>query len=81
MIDKTKVDTGGYVHPFVNISEIQGITRRDWLQGQIIKGLVSNPQCMTEDLMQKIAVGEVGGKFFIGCSEKLADAMIAEGRK
>ena len=78
----SKIDTGGYVNLHVKAGfRHPGITRRDWLIGNILKGLVSNPNLMDNDRMNGIATGVVSGKFFVDCAEHLADKTIAEGRK
>ena len=83
----SKIDEGGYVYPPMrNYSEEEGgyvleegITRRDWLIGNILKGLVGNPNIMNNDKLNEIATGLIGGKFIVKCAERLADLTIERG--
>jgi len=76
--------TGGFVYPHEwkrneldkAVVYSHGITRRDWLIGEIIKGLVSNPQVMSIGLYNDIADGVRGGEPIVKCAEYLADKTI-----
>ena len=61
---------GGYMYPQEFAVNGTGITRRDWLAGLVIQGLLANPHYA--DLKPETRA--------MVCYE-LADAMIAEGRK
>ena len=64
---------------WTKVNEFQGLTRKDWLTGLIIKGLVSNPNLLDNDRMNQIATGIIVGKSFVDCAKHLADATIVEG--
>ncbi|HDZ27039.1 hypothetical protein LCGC14_1009370 [marine sediment metagenome] len=73
---------GGYVYPHTlqHLQEIGygislGITRRDWLAGLAMQGLLSKPSLLANE-------GEMlEGKVLSVASYEIADAMIAEGKK
>ena len=76
MSKETKVDNGGYVYPntLQHLQEVGygislGITRRDWLAGLAMQGLLTK------------AEQYVSGRELADVAYKYADAMIAEGRK
>ena len=75
-------DTGGIVHPVVlKVSDgdsivTHGITRRDWLAGLAMQGLLAKgidyyTGCDPEKVENELPM----------CAYGIADAMIAEGRK
>ncbi len=71
-------DDGGMVYPHNadDISQIDGITRRDWLAGLAMQGLLAKgidyyTGCDPENVENELPMRAYG----------IADAMIAEGRK
>lgn len=52
-----------------------GMTLRQWYAGQALAGLCAN---MDSQKMADIADGTQGGRFYLECANRLADAMIAE---
>ncbi len=68
---------GGYVHA----EETQlGITRRDWLAGLAMQGIISNHECM-RDFRKQYNDDISGWEYVSQESYSLADAMIAESNK
>lgn len=75
------IDHGGYVHPFTNIAQVRGITRRDWSATEIAKGIWSDQGHIDflmngldgdpEKVCQKVAE----------MAYRQADFLIAEGKK
>ena len=55
-----------------------GMTLRDYFAGQALVGVISNVS--PGDIID-ISAGSKGGKFIVGASYKLADAMIAQKTK
>ena len=81
MNDKTEIDGGGTVYPQVGVvgdGEILmgGITRRDWLAGLAMQGLLSNPNTKLEITGETPFGFDPIKKLSIRCIE-IADAMIA----
>ena len=83
---KKVIDQGGYVYqPYKVVSKkdsfktetVQGITRRDWLAGVAMQGLCADPVSGGQAREQ----GETFSGYASKLSYKIADAMIAEGKK
>jgi len=61
-------DDGGLLYPDGRDTTQPGISRRDWLAGLAMQGAMANPTHVLFDLISKD-------------SYRVADAMIAEGKK
>ena len=79
-------DDGGHVYPSAqpecldgswNQTFDPGIKLRDWLIGQNIKGLLSNPAIMTPERFEDVWRGTRGGKHIVQVAEAHADAALA----
>lgn len=58
-----------------------GMSRRDWLIGIMVKGLVSNPEILDEKSMVKLVEGDGHCKNVCALAEKLADTIISRSIK
>lgn len=56
----------------------EGMKLRDYFAGQIVAGIAAN---LTEDQVHSLAEGITVGRFIVGASYALADAMLAERNK
>ena len=65
------IDQGGYFHPCeTSAGIVTGITRRDWLAGLAMQGLVSKEGIL----------GQTGNPVTVKSAYQIADLMIAESR-
>jgi len=82
MAERNEVNSGGYVYPqpecetkgefYTHSSSSEGgITRRDWLAGLAMQGILSNPTYISHNA--------VNSRFQVDMCYLIADAMIAEG--
>ena len=80
MTDKTEIDDGGSVHSR-ECGWVNGITRRDWLAGLAMQGMVANTEAIEASLedSQNNNCNPTQSLSFI--AYKYADAMIVEGRR
>ena len=62
----------------VGTEYISGMTLNDYFKAKIMQGFAS--QMLLKDIVS-IADGTMGGKYYIGAAEELANAMIAERNK
>jgi len=89
-----KKNGGGFVYPHIitvqkklgdfavqELEEVEGISRRDWLAGQIIKGLCANPSVLDTRFFEDMVDGEDEFTIGIDFAYRNADAMITEGEK
>ena len=87
-----KIDDGGFFNPEISCDEASlsnggtytidgGITRRDWLAGLAMQGMLSNPNYM-QGLGNTVNLSSTGmGELIASVAFDYADAMIAESRK
>ena len=77
-------DDGGYVYACTDtdMRDIQtGITRRDWLAGLAMQGLLSNDEAVSSLKKMVVNANSTLGEELSGLSYQLADAMIVKGDK
>ncbi len=78
-------DDGGFVYPsheHIGEKNIAGITRRDWLAGLAMQGLLSNHEAISAlKRMVEESKQSALGKELASLSYQLADAMIAGSNK
>jgi len=60
---------------------VYGITRRDWLAGLAMQGMMANPEIIDSEIAPRMAQGEGSAENITKTSYRIADAMIAEGDK
>lgn len=85
----SEIDSGGYVYPCAfNMDEHKkfdiwnkGITRRDDLAKAAMQGIMSNEKALTVLNNESEKEGEPTGYYLSKWAYKIADDMIAQGRK
>ena len=69
---------GGFVYP----SDVtHGITRRDWLAGLAMQGLLANEECRQQSIRTAEKFNKTAPEITAHIAYELADAMIAESNK
>ena len=75
----SQFNSGGPFHPQPDIGEYEGITRRDWLAGMAMQGVLSNASYV-DGLNKTCEVGTIKmSELLADVAYDYADAMIAEG--